>query len=194
MASRTRHYSFILYPDSETLSPSWLADVENFHVPTYISPLHDKDLYERDSPDGEHKKGDLKKAHYHIMLCFPTVKSLQQVQKLVAPVLGVECPFIEPVNSSPDYFKYLSHQNAPNKAQYSADDILCLSGATPDDFPNKASSYDILREILFFCRDNGINTYATLVDICIDGFPEWLPYACGQFSGVLSNYFRSSCS
>lgn len=38
----------------------------------YAFILHDKDRYEKDDPKGEYKKGDLKKAHYHLILGWET--------------------------------------------------------------------------------------------------------------------------
>ena len=54
---KTRSWSFIVYPES---APSnWIDILNDMHIEIIISPLHDKDT----DPDGE-----VKKAHYHVMI------------------------------------------------------------------------------------------------------------------------------
>ena len=68
-AGRTRNYATVVYPESA--STDWLEKLSELHVPAFVSPLHDKDV----NPTGESKK-----AHYHVMIMFDGVKTLDQAR------------------------------------------------------------------------------------------------------------------
>lgn len=56
---RTRNYATIVYPESAP--PNWISILEDEHIASFISPLHDKDI----ENDGENTP---KKAHYHVIV------------------------------------------------------------------------------------------------------------------------------
>ena len=64
---RTRTFAFIMYPDS--MADNFIDKLTEFHVPTLISPLHDKDV----NPDGTPKK-----LHYHVLITYDSVRTLSQ--------------------------------------------------------------------------------------------------------------------
>lgn len=43
------------------------------HIPAIVSPLHDRDVT---------AAGDPKKAHYHVILCFDSVKTPEQAREV----------------------------------------------------------------------------------------------------------------
>ena len=56
---KSRYWTFLIYPDSAP--KNWYELLEELHLPTCVSPLHDRDV----NPDGE-----IKKPHYHVMICW----------------------------------------------------------------------------------------------------------------------------
>lgn len=101
---KSRYWTFLIYPDS---SPSnWYELLEELHLPVCVSPLHDRDV----NPDGE-----IKKAHYHVMICWegPTSQSnVQDISNLFSGVLP--CP----VASVKGMYNYFTHKDNPEKFQY----------------------------------------------------------------------------
>ena len=57
---KERHWTFVLYPESAP--ENWIDFLQQLGLPCAFSPLHDKDI----NPTGEEKK-----AHYHVLICFP---------------------------------------------------------------------------------------------------------------------------
>ena len=56
---KKRNWTFLVYPESAPAD--WVSKLQATGLPVAISPLHDKDI----NPDGE-----LKKAHYHVIVCY----------------------------------------------------------------------------------------------------------------------------
>ena len=76
---RTRVWSAIVYPESAPAN--WREILDDEHFEWAESPLHEFDV----NPTGE-----VKKAHWHIVLCFEGPKSFEQVQQLLEPL---NCPY-----------------------------------------------------------------------------------------------------
>ena len=57
-AGRTRNYATIVYPESAP--KNWLDILREMKFNVLVSPLHDKDVNPED--------GEIKKAHYHVLL------------------------------------------------------------------------------------------------------------------------------
>ena len=104
---RTRNFATIVYPESAP--ENWKTILEEAMVPAFISPLHDKDI----NPDGE-----IKKAHFHVILAFDTVKTLEQAQDIISKIGGVGC---QPVVSLRGNARYLCHLDNPEKYQHHKD-------------------------------------------------------------------------
>ena len=102
----------IVYPDSAPAD--WVDQLKLTCDRLIISPIHDQDILE----DGS---GTLKKAHYHVIMAFDTMKSYDQVFVPFNQITGVSK--IEACRSARSAVKYLIHADDPQKAQYSKDDI-----------------------------------------------------------------------
>ncbi|MCX0368906.1 replication protein [Clostridium perfringens] len=112
---RTRNFATIVYPDSAP--KNWQEILSNQFVPAFISPLHDKDI----NPNGENKK-----PHWHVIIMYDSVKTLEQAKELISRFNGVGC---EPIQSIRGYARYLCHLDNPEKAQYDKNLVKCLYGA-----------------------------------------------------------------
>lgn len=195
--TRGRNFSFILYEDS---APSdWRQRLQDLHVCSAASPLHDEDRFEDDFAGDEvrppHKAGDLKKPHRHVLLMFDGKKAVSQVCRMVEP-LGVR--HVELVNSLRGYSRYLCHLDEPQtgvpypKRIYPVQGIETFCGASLD--LSKALSGEELKrvrsEVIRFVRENHVTEYADLVDYAEDREPDWIEFVTGK-TVFLTAYLRS---
>lgn len=179
-AGRSRNWAAVLYPDSA--AENWRDILSEMHVTVYVSPLHDKDK----NPDGT-----MKKPHWHILVNYETVKSKEQAGELWTALKAVPEPC--PVNSLRGYARYLCHLDNPEKAQYSARDVLTYGGgdylaaiALPTD------AYGTAMEIINYIKAEGIYSYAELVDRCIEsGNDVWFNALCSSCSYMIGKYLKS---
>ena len=175
---RTRNWATVVYPES---APSnWQEILADQCIPAFISPLHNADV----NPGGEAKK-----EHHHILVMFEGVKTSEQVKALFELIGGVGC---EKVNSMRGYARYLCHLDNPEKAQYSADDVRCLGGADyvatiglPTD------KYKSIKEMMWFCKTNGIISYAELLEYCSEERMDWFRVLCDNGTVVMKEYLKS---
>lgn len=147
--NRLRNYATVVYPESAP--EGWQSILEEQFVPAFISPLHDSDV----NPTGEPKK-----PHYHVVIMFDGVKTVEQAKDLFDKIGGVGC---EKVNSIRGYARYLCHLDNPEKYQYPQDKVRCLCGA--DYMGTIGLAYDkykALSEMEEFCEKYNIFSYYVL--------------------------------
>ena len=93
------------------------------YVQDWLYILHDKDTYteEDEKKNNEHKKGTLKKAHYHIYLRLKDSTNI----KYIASAFNVPENFVSRVKGKwVDAMLYATHRNAPEKYQYSDEEVV----------------------------------------------------------------------
>lgn len=68
--TRARAWTCLVYPDSA--ADEWQEVLRELLVECLISPLHDKDVWTKtdELENPEHKAGEPKKAHWHVVLSF----------------------------------------------------------------------------------------------------------------------------
>lgn len=110
----SRYWAFIVYPES--IVENWETKLEEKGLTYCISPLHDKDI----DPTGETKK-----PHYHVLVEFPGPKRYKNVLEITEEI-GATIP--KKVESVRGYWRYLTHMDNPDKAQYKVDDIRSFNG------------------------------------------------------------------
>lgn len=187
---RSQLWTFLVYPDDVNKS-DWREYLKKQHVSYMISPLHDKDKFDKDDDRG-HKKGDLKKAHYHVLLEFSGKKSFSKVKGEITKPLGSPIP--EVIHDKGMMVRYCFHRDDPEKAQYKIVDAEVYGTAFDiEKYMNKGSSsnYKLLREIFRYCKDYHITEYATIVDYCLDERPDWLPLVVKTFRASVADYVKS---
>ena len=114
-SEKARHWAGVIYPES--MPSNWKDIITESHVPCVVSPLHDKDV----NPDGTPKK-----PHYHIMFCFPNTTTGTSASHILAQ-LGSSLHAVR-VMSAVGNYRYLTHKDNPEKAQYSEGDIMTFNG------------------------------------------------------------------
>lgn len=155
---KKRNWAFVVYPESAP--EDWRERLQKTGLQCAISPLHDKDT----NPDGEPKK-----PHYHVILVYGSPTTYNNVKALTNGQLGQTAP--QPLEQVRGYYRYLTHADNPEKAQYSAGDIQLINGFDIRDYVEmtKSEVMRYKRELLVFVRDNDIMEYADLLDILING-------------------------
>lgn len=175
---RTRNFTTIVYPESAP--ENWQELLAEQFVPAFISPLHDKDV----NPTGEAKK-----PHYHVMIMFDSVKTIEQARSVFSFIGGVGC---EVVNSLRGCSRYLCHLDNPEKAQYNPEDVRSLCGA---DYVGACSlvidKYKAIREMIVFCKETGLVSYADLLEYCAEQRFDWFRVLCDNGTVVMKEYLKS---
>lgn len=177
-AKRYRNFATVVYPESAP--EGWQDMLSDFHIPAFISPLHDKDF----NPTGE-----VKKPHFHVMIMFEGAKSVDQAQDIFNFIGGVGC---EVVNTIRGYARYLCHLDNPDKAMYSLEDVRSLSGADFFGIINLAvDKYKALDDMCEFCVENRIVEYSDLCDYARKERFDWWRILCDCGSMHMRNYLSS---
>lgn len=143
LQGRSLTWWFIIYPES--MPENWLSILRETHIIGAISPLHDQDVNE---------DGTFKKPHYHVLLKYPSKKSLQQVYSICRK-LGSNVP-PESVESFDGALRYLIHADDPDKFQYTKDEITPLAGLDVNSYflPSKSETAQIIYDIVGFLFDH----------------------------------------
>lgn len=175
---RVRNFATVVYPESAP--DNWQEILAEQFIPSFISPLHDKDI----NPTGEPKK-----AHYHVMLMFEGKKSKEQVQEIFNMIGGVGC---EVVNSIRGYARYLCHLDNPEKHQYAIDDVRALCGSDYSGTIGLAiDKYKAIREMIAFCNEFNIYSYSDLLEYCSIERMDWFRVLCDNGTLVMREYLKS---
>lgn len=130
---KSKAFAFMSYPDS--MDNDLIAQhLTNLKIPWRRSPLHDKDVHDKDDPKRGIKAGDPKKPHYHWTIIFPGERDHLVVQR----DLGIDgVNHVNNVDDPKAAADYDSHKGFDDKAQYNPDDVVMSN-----DYPiNDLSSY-----------------------------------------------------
>lgn len=120
---------------------------------------------------------------------FDGKKSKEQVKAVFDLIGGVGC---EVVKSIRGYARYLCHLDNPEKAQYDQADVVTLCGA---DYSGTVSlvtdKYKAIGEMIDFCVQANIYSYATLLEYCrLERF-DWFRVLCDNGTVVMKEYLKS---
>lgn len=177
---RTRNYATVVYPESAPAD--WIRLLQEQCVPALISPLHNKDLNTDGTP---------KKEHYHVMILFDGVKTIEQAKEVFEVIGGVG---IEPIKCARAYARYLCHLDTytPNKARYDVEDVISCSGADYQTMINLAADkYSAIGEMIEFCLQNGIVSYAQLLLFAKDSRKDWFRVLCDNGTVTMVQFLKS---
>lgn len=178
---RTRLWAAIVYPDSAP--PGWRSILDDYHVEWAESPLHEFDVNEG--------TGELKKAHWHIVLSFDGPKSYDQVHEILLPI---KCAAPQKCHSLRGAVRYFVHMDNPEKHQYDVSGIVPHGGFDLDQAlaPSSAQRYELIAEMQEFVRDNGIVELQDLHDYARENRrSDWFPLLCDSCNFVMMTYIKS---
>lgn len=173
-----RNFATVVYPESAP--DNWREILQELKTAVFISPLHDCDC----NPDGE-----VKKAHYHVMLMYEGKKNINTIRELCATFGGVGC---EKVESKRGYARYLCHLDNPEKAQYNPDDVTTYGGENYTVVIGTVlDKYKAIREMIAYCNDNGIISYSDLVEYCMVNRDDWFRVLADNGTYMIREYLKS---
>lgn len=152
---KKRNWSCILYPES--MVDEWKELVLSSGIPFAMSPVHDSDY----NADGEPKK-----PHYHVLFCYSGPNTYNQAEKF-SKLLGGTAP--QPVESIRGVYRYFTHADNPEKAQYDASDILCLNGFSILDYVEytKTEVLRTVKELQRMILEQGFVEYSDFMDFVL---------------------------
>lgn len=157
---KKRNWAFVLYPESAPAD--WKDQLQLLGLSCAISPLHDKDL---------NATGEPKKAHYHIILCFGSPTTYNNVLA-ITKIFNATIP--QPLESVRGMYRYLTHKDNPEKVQYDEKDIILLNDFDVADVLNSGEVFHIMKmidvlienlklfeysDLMKYLRDNEMNDY-----------------------------------
>lgn len=110
---RSRLWCLLLYPEDETHIEALEAIRKEFN---YVAILHDKDVWTEvdEEVNPEHKAGELKKPHYHIIVKFTQARW----NTALAADLGIAPNYLEQCRNFDSAALYLVHDGLEEKYQY----------------------------------------------------------------------------
>lgn len=182
---RTRNFATLIYLDSAPAN--WLNLLSDLHIPAFISPLHDKDVYDDPTKDNF---GKPKKPHFHVQLMFDSVKTIKQVENIISKFGGVGC---EVLDSTRGYARYLCHLDNPDKPTYNIDDVIQLSGANYLDLINNSDADRLIciKEMQEYVDENDIISFYQLMMFAKDNNTQWYRSLCSNSAYCMKEFIKS---
>lgn len=176
---KKRNWAFVLYPESAP--DDWIEQLIQTGLQCAISPLHDKDI----DPTGE-----LKKAHYHIIICYAGPTSFNVVRQLTE---RLNQPIPQALEQVRGYYRYLTHKDNPDKYQYSDDDVKTLNGFNISDFVelSKSEVLEIKRKLQNLIRELDILEYSDFMDFLLDNEMSLEYEVCSNNTYFFEKYISS---
>lgn len=176
--ARKRNWAFVLYPESAP--DNWREMLRDEKVPGFVSPLHDKDT----NADGE-----VKKAHYHVILAFKGLKSFSQVKEITD---ALNAPIPQECKDIRAYARYLCHLDNPEKAPYEISDVECLGGADYLDKIKCAADTDsALSEMMDWCIENRCFSFYRLSNYARQHRSDWFRVITASKTVFLTAWLKS---
>jgi len=179
--TRTRNWSFIIYPESAPAN--WREMLDDLHVEWVESPMHDSDT---------NATGEPKKSHFHILILFGGVKTFEQVCEFLK---DFNSPIPQQCHNAKALVRYMAHLDNPEKYQYQLTDIKAHGGVEIADLlkPSASEKYTLISEIIRHLQDNRITEFQDLVDYALaERYNDWFPLLCDGSTIMLSAYIKSA--
>lgn len=179
-AGRTRSWTFILYPESAP--ENWRDLLDEYHVPWVESPLHDRDI---------NATGEPKKAHWHILVMFESVKTFEQVKEITDTL---NAPIPQKCAGAQALVRYMAHLDNPDKAQYNKLDIIGHGGVDVADMlrPSSSERYDTIAEMVDYIDEHNYVEFWDFFRYCRhERRDTWFPLLCDNCSFVIKEAIKS---
>lgn len=116
-SKKSKYFCAVLYPDSSSYDTDKLIKaLAEEHLTFAVSPIHNRDIEE---------DGSRKKAHFHLLLAYASATTLSNIRGWFNACGMPESDLhsVRVCASGVGYYRYLSHKDNPEKAQYNERDI-----------------------------------------------------------------------
>lgn len=176
--NRKRNWTFVVYEDSAPVD--WQSKLAEQCVPMFISPKHDKDA----DPNGEPKK-----PHWHVVVMFTSLHTEKQAQEISDICSKVK---VQQVKDIVGMARYLCHLDNPEKAQYSAGDVVALGGADYLEKVSKAADTDFaVSEMMDWCIENRCYSFFKLSNYARQNRSDWFRVLSSARTVFLTAWLKS---
>ena len=115
--NKSKYFCCVLYPDCVSYdTDNVIKALSAEHLTFALSPIHDKDLDD---------DGNIKKSHYHLLLAYSSATTLNNIRGWFNACGMPESDLhaVRVCASGVGYYRYLTHMDNPEKAQYDVNDI-----------------------------------------------------------------------
>lgn len=142
--NRCRNFCSILYPED---NENWESDLRQLHVTAVVSPLH----------TGEKEDGSALKPHFHIVLLYDSVKTMEQAKEDFKSFGAIDrCEMVRAIRS---YLRYLCHldETDPSKPHYDPEQVKVIGDFNyMDMIQSEEDDTNLLIDITNFIHSNHI--------------------------------------
>lgn len=184
---RHKVWTMIFYEES---APDWRDELSEVMIPCVVSPIHDQDKWTKadEKKNPEHKEGQLKKPHYHLLVEYPNQVDYETVMSDFKFLNSFNCKYVK---SKGAMAQYLCHLNEKNKTHYSSDGIVEFCGADWFDWCSEVKNiHAAQKEMRMFIRENNIFDFYLFWDWCDNNNDEWSRILDGHCYGI-ERYIKS---
>lgn len=196
---KKRNWAFFVYPTKEYLDSvgstydgadgygsapdNWIDVIQQTGLSAAISPLHDKDLLE----DGS---GRTKKPHWHVIVCYSGPTSFNVVKELTSKLNSPNPQALEQIRG---YYRYLTHKDNPEKAQYSEQDIQPINGFSIGDFVEitKSEVNEYKSQLQRLIREKNFVEYGAFMDHVQDSMDKVYYDIASSHTIFFNTYIKS---
>lgn len=158
---KVRNFAVVVYPDSTTLNKNWRENLHALGHKAIISPIHDKDIDNNGLP---------KKPHYHVCIFRENATTWNSCVKTMSANVDSSIKYVEVLRGTIQAsYDYMSHKNAPQKAQYKEEDVVCLNGFSPFDYQKqtRTDKLNCAKEIYIYIENNVVEEFSDLIQLLI---------------------------
>lgn len=194
--TRSKNWTFLVYPES--VKGNWREIISRNLIEWAESPVHNQDKWteEDEKENPMHKANTPKKEHIHIVVCWTSNKSREQMQEFVSLFGGVKP---EEVRNLKGLLRYFIHLDNPEKAQYSKENIKAYNGLDIEKYFNLSGKdrHSVLSDMITYIVENHIINFSDFVFYCKnEKYNDWFTLICDNSTILIkevikSEYFKS---
>lgn len=196
---KKRNWAFFVYPTKEQLQAlgseydgsdgygtapdDWIEQLKLSGLQFAISPLHDKDMHEDAS-------GRTKKPHFHVIVVYGSPTTYNNVKRLTD---SFNAPIPQALEQIRGYYRYLTHKDNPDKAQYDEKDIITGGGFNIADFVeiSKSEVTEIKFKLQQLIREQQITEYFVFMNYVQDNFDRVYYDVASSHTIFFNTYIKS---
>lgn len=186
---RTRNWALIFFYDD--LPEDWALLVDELHFKWVQSPLHDKDTNADGTP---------KKPHYHALMMFESVKTLEQVEEIFKGIFGesetgsiIGVPKPQMAGDRCALVRYMAHMDNADKVKYDVADIVGHNGADPAEILRYSATEtrEMIVDMEEYIEQNNITEMAEFAREVRYEHPEWHTIVATKMTMYFNAFIRS---
>ena len=165
LKERVNCFTLVLYPEDDTLQFDTMFEIvksTSFYSCKYYYVLHDRDVND--------KTGEIKKAHYHLLIKLDNAISIEKIIKALVNERGtqeaIENDF-SIVKSFKGMVRYLIHKDNPEKVEYKLEEVV-TNDRNISYYFNDNTIVENFQLLVSIIKDNRIKSMRDLIYYCVD--------------------------